>query len=76
MMTEEERIDNGFNKETLRPDLIWPFVEKITGDFSATDETFKPFHNYLYFVEMDTVRNVVVYEEIGGERFELSYGDL
>ena len=76
MMTEEERIKDGFNKETLRPDLIWPFVEKITGDFSATDETFKPFHNYLYFVEMDTVRNVVVFEEVGGERFELSYGDL
>ena len=76
MMTEEERIKDGFNKETLRPDLIWPFVEKITGDFSATDATFKPFHNYLYFVEMDTVRNVVVFEEVGGERFELSYGDL
>ena len=76
MMTEQERLDNGFNKETVRPDLIWPFVEKVTSVFPATDTTFKPFHNYLYFVEMDTVRNVVVFEEIGGDRFELDYGNL
>ena len=76
MMTEQERLDSGFNKETVRPDLIWPLVEKVTSEFPATDTTFKPFHNFLYFVEMDTERNVVVYEEAFGDRFELNYGDL
>ena len=53
-----------------------PLVEKVTSEFPATDTTFKPFHNFLYFVEMDTERNVVVYEEAFGDRFELNYGDL
>lgn len=76
MQTEEERIADGFTKESIRPDIIWPLVRDFKSTFPADDKTFAPLHNYCFLVEMDTEKNVIIYKDINGQKNELSYGDL
>ena len=76
MQTEEERIADGFTKESIRPDMIWPFVPDFKSTFPADDKTFAPLHNFCFYVGMDTVRNVIIYKDTLGKEIELSYGDL
>jgi len=76
MLTEQERIDNGFDKESIMPSLIWPFVEEVKSVYPASDTMFKPLHEYCRYVAMDTGRNVVIYVNADYNRIEFSYGDL
>jgi len=76
MQTENERIVDGFNKESIRSDIIRVFVDEIKTGFPADDETFKPLHDYCLLVEMDTARNVIIYKDVNLEKHEFSYGDL
>lgn len=76
MQTENERIVDGFNKESIRSDIIRVFVDEIKTGFPADDETFNPLHDFCFFVEMDTARNVIIYKDVNLEKHEFSYGDL
>ena len=76
MLTEKERLDNGFEKEKTRPDIVWPFVDEVKSTYPADDTTFAVFHDYIWFVSMDTERNVIIYKDVDGRTGELSYGDL
>ena len=78
MMTEEERMeDPQITKESLEPDLIWPWLSyyDITR-FEATDTTFKPLHNWCSFKGLNTTRNVIFFQTADGYVVELSYGDM
>ena len=78
MMTEEERMeDPQITKESLEPDLIWPWLSyyDITR-FQATDTTFKPLHNWCYFKGMNTKKNILYFETSDGRLVEMSYGDM
>ena len=44
--------------------------------FSATDETFKAFHDAATYVGMDAKKKVIKYQNANGENCELSYGNL
>lgn len=77
MLTEEERLANGFEKESLQPDLVWVWKRDYDiSRYSATDKTFAELHNWCVFVEMDTERNVIVYKDSNGNTRELSYGSM
>ena len=76
MLTEQERLENGFEKETIRPDVVWPLVDEIKRTYPADDTTFAVFHDYIWFAAMDTERNVIIYKDVDGKNRELSYGDL
>ena len=69
-------MDNGFEKEKTRPDIVWPFVDEVKSTYPADDTTFAVFHDYIWFVSMDTERNVIIYKDVDGRTGELSYGDL
>lgn len=77
MMTEAERLPQLNNSDQLEVTLIWPWKEKYDlARFSATDETFKAFHEPATYIGMDTVKKVIRYQNLSGETCELSYGNL
>ena len=77
MMTEAERLPQLQNGDQLQVSLIWPWkADYDLKRFSATDETFKAFHEPATYVEMDTEKKVIRYQNANGENCELSYGNL
>jgi hypothetical protein len=77
MMTEAERLPQLNNSDQLEVTLIWPWKEKYDlARFSATDETFKTFHEPATYIGMDTEKKVIRYKNLSGETCELSYGNL
>ena len=76
MMTERERAD-GYFEDFLQADLIWFWkTDYDLARFSATDPTFRQFHNWASYEGIDTAGNVVFYADNSGEHCELSYGDM
>ncbi len=76
MQTEAERVSDGF-EEKLEVDHVWPWKRDYDlGRFKATDEKFKPLHDWVTFQGMDTERNVIFCTDTDGNHFEFSYGDI
>lgn len=76
MMTEDER-KIGYFEDFLQADLIWFWkIDYDLARFSATDETFKPLHDWTNYEGIDTERNVILYADESGNHHELSYGDM
>ena len=78
MQTEEERLANGFDKESLEVDQIWPHLRDYDiSRFSATDNTFAPIHQEIgmTFDSIDTEKNILRYS-YGDQKYELNYGDM
>lgn len=77
LMTEQDRIDDGLDKDHFAAPMIWPWKEEYDiSRFTATDDTFKPIRNCAIFYGMDTEKNVIKFFAAKGEVEELSYGDL
>ena len=77
MLTEEERLANGFDRDKLEPDLVWVWKRDFDiTRFSATDKTFAELHDWMYFDSLDTERNVLIYKNADGQTRELNYGTL
>ena len=77
MMTEEARLEDGFDKTNFEVDLIsyWsgdPAIDK----FPATDTMFSEFRDWATFDGIDTINNVVRFTTLDGSHKELSYGEL
>ena len=77
MMTEEDRINDGFDPATFQVDFLWGWKSDYDlSAFSATDETFAPIRYGMAYKGIDTERNVLIYETYRWEIKELSYGDM
>ena len=76
MMTEQNRIDDGLNKDVFEATMIEFWKDDYDlAKFSATDETFQVFREAL-FLGIDTEKNVIRYSDILCNEQEFYYGDL
>ena len=76
MMTEDDRISQGLEKERFQADMVWIWKTDYDLDrFTATDDSFSAIHGGAQFVGMDTEKNVIKYITWDGKQRELSYGD-
>ena len=77
MMTEQDRIDQGFDKNRFQADLIWYWKQDYDlARFSATDDAFQAIRYGAEYMGMDTERNVIKYRTWDGKTKELSYGEM
>ena len=77
MMTERDRLSQGFDKDRFVADLLWIWKSDYDLErFTATDNSFKAIHEGAQFVSMDTEKNVIKYVTWDGKLRELSYGDM
>lgn len=77
MMTEQDRIDQGFDKNRFQADLIWYWKQDYDlTRFSATDDAFQAIRYGAEYMGMDTERNVIKYRTWDGKTKELSYGEM
>ena len=74
METDNERIADGFERETFEPDLIsYRRSYYDISRFEVTDDSFEPLHQWTVFVSMDAEKNVIRYKNMYDEVLEFDY---
>lgn len=77
MLTDQERITNGFDKDTFKVNQLKKWKKDYDmSRFPATDEFFKDLHMACCFLTMDTEKNVLIYYDAYRNQLEFDYGDL
>lgn len=77
LMTEEERLADGFTKESLKVDQlrIWD-IKYNSEKFAANDKMFASFRPVSVLVNWDCENNVVIFSSDTEENATIKYGDL
>lgn len=77
LMTEEERLADGFTKESLAIDQLRMWHIKYNFEkFAANDKTFAAFRPVSALVNWDIEKNVVIFSSETEENAVINYGDL